>query len=58
MDTNQKLEESDLKILQESRLGTKILNMSWARYRENAMNRGKNVQSIVVSYLKFNVKLL
>ena len=53
MDTNQKLEASDLKILQESRLGTKILNMSWARYRENAMKRGKNVQSIVVSYLIF-----
>ena len=41
MDTNQQLEASDLKILQESRPGTKILNMSWARYRDNAMSRGK-----------------
>ena len=49
MDSNQELEASDKKILQESRPGTKILNMSWSRYKDNAMNRGKEAQSIVVS---------
>ena len=39
------------KMLKESRPGTKILGMSWSRYRDVAMRRGKNVKSIIVSCL-------
>ena len=43
MDNNLQLEASEQKILKETRPGTKILGMSWARYKKSAINRGIDV---------------